>query len=104
MIFFEEEESLEVVETSMEHRDPTAMFAEGEREAERCDDVPMSRKCAVSADAIAEWDAKRTWSPHPSVASLVSSPPIVDMAERARQSEERACTHASLGPVPAHDS
>ena len=50
MIFSEEEESLEVVGTFVEHRDPAAMSAEGEREAERRDDVPMSRKRATSAD------------------------------------------------------
>ena len=65
--------------------------------------VPMLRKHAVSADAIDEWEAKRTRSPRPSVALSVSSPPAVDVAEQAGWSEEWVCTRALPGPVPTHD-
>ena len=104
MIFSEEEESREVTVTSVERRDPTAMSAGDEQEAERRAVVPMPRKRAASADAIGEREAKWTWSPCPLVASLVSSPPAADAAEQAERSEERTGTRASLGPVPARDS
>ena len=101
MIFSEEEESREIVVTSMKHRDPTAMSAGGEQEAERRGDVPMSRKHAVSADTAGEQEVKRARSPCPLVASLVSSPPAAGAAKQARRSEERSCTCVSPGPVPA---
>ena len=66
--------------------------------------VPMLRKHAASANAIGEREAKWTRSLRPSVASPVFSLPVADATEQARQSEEWACTHASLGPVLAHDS
>ena len=104
MVFFEEEESREVVVTSTERRDPTAMSAGDEQEAERHTEVPMPRKRAASIDAAGEREAKRAWSPRPLVASPVSSPPAVGTIEQDRWSEERACTRASPGPIPAHDS
>jgi hypothetical protein len=104
MVFSEEEESWEVVVTSVECCDPMAMSAGDEQEAERRAVVPMPRKHVTSVDTIDGWEAKRTWSPCPSVASLVLSSPIVDVAEQVRWSKEQACTRASLGPVPACDS
>ena len=104
MIFSEEGESREVVVTSAERHDPAAVSTGGEQEAERCGDVPVTRKCVASVDATDEWEAKRTRSPRPSVASLVSSPPAAGVAEQAKRSEERACTHASPGPVLVHAS
>ena len=65
MIFFKEDESREVIATSVEHRDPVAVFAGGEQEAERHDNVPVPRKRAASADAVGEREAKRTRSPRP---------------------------------------
>jgi len=92
MIFFEEEESREVAMTLAVRRDPAAMSAGDEQEAERHVVVPVLRKRAASADTVDEWEAKRTWSPRPSVASPVSSPPAAGVTEQARRSEERACT------------
>jgi len=54
MTFSEEEESREVVGTSAERHDPTAVSSSGEREAERRGDVPMPRKRAASVDAVGE--------------------------------------------------
>ena len=81
MVFSEEEESREVVVTSVERRDPTAMSAGDEQEVERRAVVPMPRKRVASTDAVGEWEAKRTRSPRPSVASPVSSPPAADAVE-----------------------
>ena len=92
MIFSEEEEIREVVVTSAECRDPTAMFAGDEQGEERHAEVPMLRKRAARADAVGEREVKRTRSPCPSVASPVSSPPAAGVTEQARRSEERACT------------
>ena len=58
MIFSEEEESREVIVTSVERYDPTAASAGGEQEAERRGDVPTLRKHAASADTVGEWEAK----------------------------------------------
>ena len=104
MVFSKEEESWEVVVTSKEHHDPTAMSAGDEQEAERRAVVPMPRKRAASVDAIGEWEAKQTRSPCPLVASLVSSTPAADAAEQAGRSEEWTGTCVSRGPVPTHDS
>ena len=104
MVFSEEEESREVIVTPTEHRDPMAMFAGDEQEAERRAVVPVPRKRATSADAAGEREVKWTRSPRPSVVSPVSSPPATGVTEQARQLEERACTHVSPGPVPAHGS
>ena len=52
MIFSKEEESREVIATSVEHCDPTTAFAGGEQEAKRCDYVPVLRMRAVSVDAV----------------------------------------------------
>ena len=71
MVFSEEEESREVVVTSVERHDPTATSAGDEQEAARRTVVPMPRKHAVSTDTIVEWEAKRTRSPRPLVASSV---------------------------------
>ena len=84
MVFSEEEESWEVVVTSVEHRDPTTMFTVDEQEAERRAAVPVPKKHAASVDAIGEREAKRTRSPHPLVALPILSPPTVDAAEQAR--------------------
>ena len=104
MIFFEEEEIREVIVMSAERCDPMVASAGSEQKVERRGDVPVPRKHAASADAIGEWEAKRTWSPRPSEASPALSPPTLGVAEQARRSEERACTRASSGPVPARDS
>ena len=80
MNFFEEEESREVVVTSVERRDPTAMSAGDEQEAERRAEVPVPRKRAASADAVGEWEAKRTRSPRPTKVSPASSLTDVGMA------------------------
>ena len=104
MVFSEEEESPEVVLTSAERRDPAATSAGDEQEAERRAVDPVPRKRAVSTDAIGEWEAKWARSPHPSVASPVSSPLAADTAEQVGQSKEQACTRASSGLVPACDS
>ena len=72
-MFFSEEESREVVATSAECRDPVAASASCKQEAERHCNVSTPRKRAASVDAVGEREAKRTWSPRPSVASPVSS-------------------------------
>ena len=54
MVFSEEEKSREVVVTLAVCRDPTAMSAGDEQEAERRIVVPVLRKHAVSADAVGE--------------------------------------------------
>ena len=59
MIFSEEEESREVIMTSVERRDPAAMSASDEQEAERRSEVPMPRKHAVIANATGEREVKR---------------------------------------------
>jgi len=104
MVFSEEEESQEVIVTSVKRHDPTATSAGDEQEAARHVAVPAPRKHAVSADAISEREAKRTLSACPSVASPVPSPPAADTAEQAGWSEERTGTRASPGPVPACES
>ena len=88
MIFSKEEKSQEVVVTMAEHRDLVAMSAGDEQEVERRAEVPMLRKRAASADVAGEREAKRMWSLHPLVASLVSSPPTAGAAEQARWSAE----------------
>ena len=90
--------------TSVERRDPAAMSAGDEQEAERRTVFPVPRKRAASTDAIGKWEAKRTWSPVPLVASPVPSPTAADTAEQAGWSEERTGTRASPGPVPTRDS
>ena len=57
MVFFEEEESREVAMTLAVRRDPAAMSAGDEQEAERHVVVPMPRKRAASAYTIGEWEA-----------------------------------------------
>ena len=57
---FSDEESREVVVTSVEHRDPVATSAGEEQEVARRAEVPASRKCAVSADVVGERVAKWT--------------------------------------------
>ena len=98
MVFSKEEESREVVVTSAEHCDPTAMSAGDEQEVERHAVVPVLRKRAMSVDAVGEREAKRTRSPCPLVASPVLSPPTVDSTEKAGWFEERTSTRASPGP------
>ena len=100
MVFFEEEESQELVVTSVERRDPMAMFAGDEQEAAWCVVASAPRKHAVSADVIGERATKRTRSPRPLAASSVPSPPMADMAEQAGRSEERTGTFASPGLAP----
>ena len=72
---FSEKESQEVVVTSIERRDPTAMSAANEQEAERRAEVPVPRKRAASVDAVGEREAKRTRSSRSSEASLALSTP-----------------------------
>ena len=100
MVFSKEEESREVVVTSVERRDPTTMSIGDEQEAERRVVVPVPRKCMASTDTVGEWEAKRTRSPRPLVAPPVPSPHAADMVEQAGRSEERTGTCASPGPVP----
>ena len=104
MVFSDEEESQEVIVTSMECRDPMATSTGDEQEAARRAEVPASRKCATSADVAGERAVKRTRSPRPLAAPPVSSLSVADVAERARRSEEQTGTCASLGLVPTRDS
>ena len=102
-IFSEEEESREVVATSVERHDPMVASASGEQEAERRGDVPAPRKRATSANAVGEREVKRTWSPRPSKALPASSPPALGVAEQAKWSRERARTRTSSGLAPVRD-
>ena len=95
MVFSEEEDSREVVVTSVERRDPAATSAGDEQGAERRVVVPAPWKHAASTGAICEWEAKRARSPRPSAASLVPSPPAADAVEQAERSEERTGIHTS---------
>ena len=104
MVFFEEEESQEVIVTSVERRDPTATSAGDEQEAAWRAVVPASRKHATSVDAIGELEVEWTWSPRPLLASLVLSLPAADVVEQTGRSEERTSTSASLGVVLVRDS
>ena len=104
MVFSEEEENREVVVTSAERRDTVATSAGDEQEAARRAVVPTPRKRATSVDAVDEWEAKRTRSPRPLVASSVPSSPVADSAEQAGRSEEWTGTCASPGPVSMRDS
>ena len=65
MVFSDEEESQEVVVTSVVRHDPTVTSASEEQEATRRAEVPALRKHAASVDAIGERAAKRTRSPRP---------------------------------------
>jgi len=103
MVFSDEEESREVIVTSAERRDPTAMSAGEEQEATRRAEVPTLRKCAASADVVGGRAAKRTRSPCPSAVSPVPLSPVADVAGGAGRSEERAGTCAATGPVPTPD-
>ena len=87
MVFSYEEESQEVIVTSVEHRDPTATSVGDEQEATRLVVASAPRKCAASADTVGERAAKQTRSPHPPTASLVPSLPIVDVVEQGGRSE-----------------
>ena len=66
----------------------------------RCAEIITSRKHVASADVVGEQAAKQTRSPRPSVASLVPSSPVADVAERAGQSKERTSPCAPMGLVP----
>ena len=103
MVFSDKEESREVVVTSAERRDPTAMSAGEEHEATRHAVVPALRKCAASTDIVSEREAKRTWSPLHSEASPVLSSPAIGVAGQARWSKERARTRTSSGLATARD-
>jgi len=103
MVFSDEEESREVVVTSAERCDPAATSAGEEQEAARRAEVPASRKRVASTDVVGERVAKQTRSPRPSTASLVSSLPMVDVAEQGGRSEERTGTRSSLGSVTIRD-
>lgn len=52
IIFYEEEESKEVIVTLIERCDPMATSTGDEKEVERHSDVPMPRKRAVSPNAV----------------------------------------------------
>ena len=81
MVFSDEEESQEVVVTSVVRRGPTAAAVGEEQGAMRRVEVPALRKHAASVNTIGERAVKRMRSPRPSTASLVPSLPVVDMAE-----------------------
>ena len=100
MVFSEEEESREVVVTSVERRDPAAMSAGDEREATRRAVASMLRKHAASADTVGEQAAKWMRSPRP----LAAASPVGDAANQVGWSEERAGTCALSGPVPMRNS
>ena len=104
MVFSEEEESREVVVTSVEHRDPTATSAGEEEEATWHAGVPVLRKRGVSTDTVGGWATKRTWSPCPSVVSPIPSSSMVDATEKNGRSEERTSACTAMGPVPTPDS
>ena len=104
MVFSKEEESWEVVVTSVERCDPTATSAGDEQEVTRRAVVPAPRKRAASTDAIRKREAKRTRSPHPLAALLVPSPPAANMAKQVGRSQEQTGTCASPGLVPMRDS
>ena len=104
MVFSEEEESREVVVTSVERRDPTAMSTGDEQEATRRAMASAPRKRVASADAVGEWATEQTRSPRPSVVLPVLSLPAADVAKQAERSEERTSTRASPGPAPELDS
>ena len=87
MVFSNEDESQEVIVTSVELRGPATTSAGDEQEAARHAAVPASRKRAASADVVGERVAKRMRSPRPSTASLVPSLPIVDVVEQGGRSE-----------------
>ena len=67
MIFSEEEESWEVVVTFAERRDPAAVSAGGEQDAERRGDVPVPRKRAARTGG----EADTVTTPFGAVAGLV---------------------------------
>ena len=104
MVFPEEEGSQEVVVTSVERRDLTAMSAGDEHEAARRAVAIAPRKHVASADAVGERVAKQMRSPRPLATSSVPSSPMGDMAEQVGWSEERTSTRVLPGPVPASDS
>ena len=54
MVFFNGEESQEVIVTSAVRRDPAVTSVGEEQEAARCVEVPTSRKRVASADAVGE--------------------------------------------------
>ena len=70
-----EEEGGQEVMTSVVHREPTTMSANGGLEAERHGDLAAPRNCAASSDVIGEREAKQTRSPCSSEASLALSSP-----------------------------
>ena len=70
----EDDKDRGVVATTVERRAPVATSVSGGRDAERCSDVPASRKHATSSDAAVEREAKRARSPHPLEASLALHP------------------------------
>ncbi|XP_066365354.1 uncharacterized protein [Miscanthus floridulus] len=103
MVFFDEEESREVVVTLVDHCGPAVMSAGGEQEATRHAVVPASRKRTTSADVVGERAVKRPRSPRPLAASPVPSSSMVGAAERAGRFEERTGTRAATKPVPTTD-
>ena len=54
----EDEEVRGTVVTSVEHHEPAATFVGGWCDVETRNDVPESRKHAVSEDAALKWEAK----------------------------------------------
>ena len=65
MVFSDEEESQEVVVTSVDRCGPTATSAGGEQEVARRAAVPALRKRAASADVVGERAMKQPWSSRP---------------------------------------
>ena len=56
---FEHDGDQGIVTTSVEHRELTTTSVSGERDTERRDNVPMSRKHATSSDSVVEREVKR---------------------------------------------
>ena len=103
MVFSDEEESREVIVTSVVCRNRTATSAGEEQEATRRAEVPTSRKRAASADVVGERAVKQMRSPCLSAVSPVLLSPVADAAEGARQFEEWTGARAATGPVPTPD-
>jgi len=103
MVFSDEEESQEVVVTSVVRRGPTAAAVGEEQGAMRRVEVPALRQHAASVNTIGERAVKRTRSPPPSVVPPVPLLPAPDAAERSGRSEEQSGAGMVAGLVPMPD-
>ena len=72
-----------VVVTLVEHHEPTTTSVGGGWDTEKRDDIPESRKHAMSENTTVEREAKRARLPCPSEASLASHPPAPSLAGHA---------------------